>query len=80
MSIGHPTSKVPGVCPRCDSRIMLPNTRWMVAVRRRSRLTLREIAKRIGISIQYLSDQERGHRRVQSETFAVYKAIAKEKP
>jgi transcriptional regulator with XRE-family HTH domain len=56
---------------------MLPNVRWMVQVRRHAGVTLKEIAKRAGISIQYLHDQERGHRPVQERVFKVYTDLDK---
>jgi len=53
-------------CPRCQGTGVLPDPRLegaeMRALRERAQLKLRELARRFGLSVGYLSDLELGRR------------------
>ncbi len=50
-------------CPRCDGTGLLPDAKAMRALRKKAGMTLGQVSSRMGISIPFLSDLERGNRR-----------------
>jgi len=49
-------------CPRCGSPSRVVNGAWLRFVRKRVGLTLRQFAKRAGVSAPYICDIERNRR------------------
>lgn len=60
------------VCPHCHSRVQEAKGGSLRAARLKARLTLGEMARRSGLSIAYLSDLERGNRRIAARIVALY--------
>lgn len=54
---------IKAACPTCGHERLVMNGRWLREQREAADLTLREVARRLGVSAAYLSDVERGNRR-----------------
>lgn len=50
------------ICPHCGGTGQKIDHQKLARLRHQSRCTLKEIASKMGISLQYLSDMERGRR------------------
>lgn len=49
-------------CPKCGAPCAVVNYKWLREVRLASQLTLSQMADRLGYSVPYMSDIERGKR------------------
>lgn len=55
-------------CPSCHGRGVIVFGESARSIRKRANLTLRDVAERMGFSIVYVSDLERGRRRFNGDT------------
>lgn len=62
-------------CTRCGHPRSVINGRWLRQEREIAGLTLREMARRLGFSVVYLSDIERNQRHCSPKIRAVYEAL-----
>lgn len=69
-----------GRCPTCGQKTLVVNGGYLRAIRLRANISLREVARRLGISAAYLSDMELGRRAFHPKYLSRYEAAAKEKP
>ncbi len=65
-----------GSCPTCGSPKSVINGAWLRFVRLRAGLTLREFAKRAGVSAPYICDIERNRRNCLPEMRKNYETFA----
>lgn len=63
-------------CQRCGSIGRVVDPHWLRAERQDAEITLREMARRLGVSATYLSDIERGRRSAMPRIVAAYEGIA----
>lgn len=62
-------------CPRCGSDTTEPDPQSLRAVREAAGLSLGDMARETGLSVPYLSDVERGRRRVTPRITGLYRRL-----
>lgn len=71
----RPAKYAPHTCIHCGVRSETINGAWLRWKRERASLGLRALARRSGVSAAYLSDIERGHRRVTDRVERLYRPV-----
>lgn len=66
---------VPHTCGHCGQTLKTLNGAWLKAKRKRVGLSLREVARRAGVSAAYLSDVENGNRHASPRAEAAYVSL-----
>lgn len=65
-------------CPTCGAPRSIVNGDWLREQRERARLTLREVARRLGFSAPYISDIELGRRNCTPAILEFYEQLSAE--
>jgi predicted transcriptional regulator len=75
MSVSEPQKFQHGCCTKCGTPRSVLNPKWLRAKRERAGLSLRDVAPKVGFSIVYLSDIERGNRACPVKVREVYETL-----